>query len=973
MDVDPAKTALFAFIKKGNPQYYGKLLELRTAVKGWLTYIPQTFGHYTRHTIEHSDEIVAQVSKLLFKPTGKTSVVKLTPTEAYILAASAYLHDAGMVVADDEKAKILQSDDWKSWTTKGGGSERWAKVEAFRDGEEPPDKNTRYFLADVQVRHLIAEFVRPDHHLRAAEVIAQHEVDLGLFAFGDPMLREAIADTCVGHGLRTHELEDGDRYPDVCQIQGEDVNLRFVAIMLRLGDLLDMTYDRACPWLMNAACPMPPTSYAHWTQYQRITRRLTSPDRISITAKCKTQEEHRVLQDWCQWIVDEVSHARTLMATAGRHGNWKLPEARIDGPSPTIIIKAAKGAKYFWSEWKLELDNDVIFKRLIYDVYDSPETFIRELIQNALDATRCQMYADLKADGVEPPTYPTEVAEETRQRYAVKVTLSEVDVPNELSGKVETKQVLTVEDCGLGMDQDVIERYFLQIGRTYYDTEDFRTQFGFVPTSRFGLGFLSVFAVSDHVVVETFKPSSGKRPLRLTLTGPRNYLLTETGDQETCGTRISVTLREPLRKRGEVLSLGEVVSDWCKKVEFPVMVNGLGHETEIEAESPEDFTSLVPHVSEENAHFEIRAFPTNIAGIDGEFYVLVFADDHGEAWSRRNWARHIYPVSHPQATTPDIPTDLSCLHGIESAANGRYSGDENVAVRVDYRQPPRESISNLSRIRPHWDWTREPLLVQRLEEIVSDHLGLAPRAGGEAGWQYKQSLVEFFPLHEFWAAQAEMIPLYLEKGLALESLRNVQSYPLIVTVMHIGAERSTPDVTPHATLPYLLEQDIKFISYEHLNAIFRKREVAEINYLDAHSLSVSWRQRAEDAMATFNRPIYHPTSLASFPHQATIGGTIHKTTDNIYDHMIFNTDHEFVTWLASAYQACKEGLHGMTVNQFDSLMSMVDTTLRHPGHRFNELETYLAGWRSIPGLPDELKPPKIDLSQNPFGFRPLPE
>ena len=307
MAADPTKTALFAFIKKENAQYYGRLLDLRDAVEGWLKFVPQTFAHYTDHTVRHSDEIVAQVSKLLFGPTRKTPILKLTATEAYILAAAAYLHDAGMVVPDAEKIKILQSDEWKVWVgDKGAGAKRWAEIEAFRNGEEPPDASIRNFRADVHVRQLIAEFVRPDHHRRAADVIAQHEVDLGLFAFRDPMLREAIASVCVGHGLRTHELEDDERYPDLNQIQGEDVNLRFIAIMLRLGDLLDMSYDRACPWLMNAASPLPSTSYAHWTQYQCIKQRVTSPEKIKISARPKIQKEHRVLQDWCQWIEDEV-------------------------------------------------------------------------------------------------------------------------------------------------------------------------------------------------------------------------------------------------------------------------------------------------------------------------------------------------------------------------------------------------------------------------------------------------------------------------------------------------------------------------------------------------------------------------------------------------------------------------------------------------------------------------------------------
>ena len=60
--------------------------------------------------------------------------------EAYVGAAAAYLHDAGMVTSDEEKEEILLSDAWKGWISEGSGCERWAQIEAFRKGGEPPDE-----------------------------------------------------------------------------------------------------------------------------------------------------------------------------------------------------------------------------------------------------------------------------------------------------------------------------------------------------------------------------------------------------------------------------------------------------------------------------------------------------------------------------------------------------------------------------------------------------------------------------------------------------------------------------------------------------------------------------------------------------------------------------------------------------------------------------------------------------------------
>jgi len=271
--MDTPSSSLLGFLKAHAGLYYGKTLELREAVKGWLAYVPHSFPHYTRHTIEHSDEIIAQMSKLLFADT-RQPIVDLSPVEAYVLVAAAYLHDAGMVVSDSEKARIIESQEWRQWTAgSGGGAKRWAEIQLLRTGPEPRDDNIRHFLADVQTRFLIAELIRRVHHVRAGDVIREHQSALGRFAFDDLMLSRTIADVCIAHGLRHFELDDPERFPDRRDIRGEPTNVRFLAIILRLGDLLDMSHDRACPVLLNAACPLPGDSLAHWTQYQRLTHR----------------------------------------------------------------------------------------------------------------------------------------------------------------------------------------------------------------------------------------------------------------------------------------------------------------------------------------------------------------------------------------------------------------------------------------------------------------------------------------------------------------------------------------------------------------------------------------------------------------------------------------------------------------------------------------------------------------------------
>jgi hypothetical protein len=225
-----------------------------------------------------------------------------------------------------------------------------------------------------------------------------------------------------------------------------------------------------------------------------------------------------------------------------------------------------------------------------------PHAFVRELIQNALDATRCRLYEDLRSMGEPTPNDPTRVPEAGRSVLPIRVGLRWVEVENELSGLLESRQELSVEDRGIGMDEEIITRYLLQVGRSYYATPQFLRRYDFTPTSRFGVGFLSVFADSDHVLVDTYRPSSAAAaPISLLLTGPRQYILTERGDRNEAGTIIRVRLRSPMEP-GELTSN---ISRWCKRVEFPIVVDDLGKVTTVEAEKPEDF--LAEEVNVEGA------------------------------------------------------------------------------------------------------------------------------------------------------------------------------------------------------------------------------------------------------------------------------------------------------------------------------------------------------------------------------------
>ncbi|MDT7041331.1 ATP-binding protein [Candidatus Nitronereus thalassa] len=975
MRLDPQNTPLFNYLYQKSSVYHGKALELREAIQDWLAYIPETFPHYTRHTVQHSDEIILQISKILFfDDDPNKGSIQLSAVEAYILIAAAYLHDAGMVTSNKEKENILQSEDWKIWTTSGGGKKRWEEIIQLRANNRPPDETLRNFLADLQIRFLVAEYIRRYHHIRAMNVISEHQASLGRFAFDDPILSRTIADVCVAHGYNLHELEDRERYPDQRDIRGEKVNVRLMAILLRLGDLLDMTSDRACPLLLNVACPLPADSLAHWTQYRRISHRLSSPDCIEIRADCHTQDEHTILQDWCHWIVNEVQNSSAVAARFTRHKEWNPPQAILNGENATIHIRPASTASYVPSKWTFELDHEVVFQRLVNDVYDHPAVFIRELIQNALDASRSQMYADIIMEGKAPPEYPTQVQKEYRKRYPIDISIECKQITNALSEELEERQIFKINDWGIGMDTEIIERYFLQVGRSYYTTDEFRRKFSFVPTSRFGIGFLSVFAVSDLVIVDTYKPTSPNHDgaIRISLSGPRNYLLREKSQRRKTGTKIEVLLRENI-ERGQITNL---ISKWCRRVEFPIVVNDFGTKTIIEAERPEEFISEIPDVTEEGATFRIRSFPINRPGIEGELYVFAHINAGGESWDKLYWARHIYPLKDPRATPPEYVEDLICTHGIAVGALRHWFGhgySSAMRARLDYRSNTQELNLSRSTIHNRRELTErgDPMVISRWEEILQEHLNGSSYANREDGWKYKQRLVNRFPLHTFWASQPETIPIYLDNKFSKLSLKQIKQFGLITYVIPAGAihrhslygedtvkEIQISDLDNNA--PTISDNDLSFTSDEHITEIFGNRIASNVRWLESGDFAIDWE-------LGINEPEYSPFYMTRFPNSEIIGsGIIRKSSKYFGSYLLLNLNNEFVQWFLRIKLASKEPQSPVTMTHANQTSHLIEECIKYHGGKLHDLSGYLKGWGNIKSLTAELCPPEIELKRKMF-------
>jgi hypothetical protein len=945
------KTALMRYLKvRDDGTYFAKVLELKDRVEGWLNYVPATFPHYTRHTVGHSEEIIRCISNFLFQDgKPKTPTTRINSVEAYILTAAAYLHDAGMVCSDTEKASILASDEWKRWSQAPSVVARMSEIQALRTMANK-DELQANFLADVQLRFLLAEYIRQRHHVRAADLIAESSDEFGRVSFGDPILKKTIADVCLGHGLSTHQLLDEERFPLETEIRGEKVNVRFLATVFRIGDLLDMTSERACPLLMSAASPLPVESIPHWTQYQAITMRSTSPKKIAIRAVCSTREEYQVLNDWCRWIVDEVSFASRAMRNAERHGKWSPPQAAMEdqGGGRTIRLEISKNAAFLPVRWRFELEPSAVIEHLVSNLYSHPLSYVRELLQNAIDASRVALCEEYKLSGKTIPEHLADTDPEDREKYTVVIGLKKRDWQSSSGETLEAASVLYVEDNGVGMDQGIVEKYFLQIGKSFYSSSEFRERFHFVPSSRFGVGFLSVFAAASQVEIVTRRIGSESEGIRILLQGPRSYFVVEQSARAKCGTTIEVLLNREI----ELRDLVQAIREWCVMVEIPVRIECDGKEVEtIRAETSSKWEKVIPDVSEDGASFAVKGLPFRGGGTRGTIYLMARCSAGGERWDSYYRAHVAYPKEYPNAEPIDLPRDSVCFNGFAVREPGGYR--TGYRYRVDIRNA--ESYPSLSResavqFRRKRDEVPDAV-ANALRAALLDHLASIEEPE-RVGWEYKQRLAGEFRILKFWEELPRSICYFYSGEQIIAAPRDLAKHEKFVVLRRLYSQRtSDAEMESYATqlsqkmdVPILLSYQLSMFGVPVREFLLREKSPNSAEVRN-DILRILWSpklRQVEFPLDTYSNRVAFIMEILGMPY---VGIQPHRSGSEYDSVVLLNGLHPFVKWMCLALHAAEAGTDGVTKAHLAQIGDLIRTPLQYGGGHVHELRKYMARWR----------------------------
>lgn len=240
------------------------------------------------------------------------------------------------------------------------------------------------------------------------------------------------------------------------------------------------------------------------------------------------------------------------------------------------------------------------------NIYSKKEVFIRELIQNSLDAILLRRNLDKTLN----------INAEFSSNIEITFEKDKID-----DDKQESVNIIKVRDEGTGMSQNLVERYFVHIGRSFYSSEEYRdlldkNEVSYKPISKFGIGFLTSFLVCREIRVLTSYFNEPNNGLDIYIPNHEGCFFINKDSSLKAGT--SVMLYEDPKNQIEFNKIVKYLRDNILDLQVPVVVKSNIPSLKQLDFQIESFQLRRDHYSQRNSH-PFFFIPFNNEGLKSGF------------------------------------------------------------------------------------------------------------------------------------------------------------------------------------------------------------------------------------------------------------------------------------------------------------------------------------------------------------------
>jgi molecular chaperone HtpG len=359
---------------------------------------------------------------------------------------------------------------------------------------------------------------------------------------------------------------------------------------------------------------------------------------------------------------------------------------------------------------QISVQSENIFPIIKKFLYTDQEIFLRELVSNAVDATKkIQTLA--------------RIGEYSEELGDLKVEIS-ID---------EKKKTLTITDYGVGMTEEEVEKYITQLafsGATEF-VEKWKDKDPDQMIGHFGLGFYSAFMVAKEVNIVSHSYKKDAEPVKWECDGTTSYTI-EKGKRKKRGTDIILYLTdEDAETYLTKWKIRELLRKYCRFLPIPVEFDGeiINSIDPIWTKKPADlsqedykkfFEELYPMQEAPLFHIHINTdYPFNLTGV-------LYFPKINQALDNRKDRVQLY--SNQVFVTEDVkdvlPEYLVLLQGVVDSPD----------IPLNVSRSALQSDSNVKKITSH------------ISKKVSDKLTeifKADREDYQSKWEYLDLIVKY--------------------------------------------------------------------------------------------------------------------------------------------------------------------------------------------------------------------------------------
>ncbi|MCL2598017.1 MAG: ATP-binding protein [Paludibacter sp.] len=467
----------------------------KKVVPSALNAISALFPHYSLHDETHSITIINNIVRVL----GKESIAKLPAIDIWLILEASYNHDIGMVVYADELFNTLQTNDFINFF-KTIQQDRQNGLYEFAIQFDIKDNKLQYKSLELNlglhdgIKFILAEYFRQKHADRSKSVIENPDKLSTPRGVIPHRIFKILAEICSSH---TKGFDEVMKLP-FCEvgIDVENAHPRFISCLLRVGDLLDLDNNRFSEVMLRTITKIPIDTLNHKNKHLSI-ESFQIDRKINIHAKCKDYDTANITQHWFDYINTEIRDQLTKW-------NEIVPSKEL-GYLPTIGNLIVELADYDYIDGKKKpkfaIDTSKALELLQgAGLYDGAYQSIREILQNAVDATLLRIWLENENE-LKSETPQSKVFKDITQRYAIEIEIKEHDASDE--NKIWE---FSVTDKGTGISTEELN-FLMNTGSSSKNLKKANLidamPLWLRPSGVFGIGFQSIFMLTEQVKIET--------------------------------------------------------------------------------------------------------------------------------------------------------------------------------------------------------------------------------------------------------------------------------------------------------------------------------------------------------------------------------------------------------------------------------------------------------------------------------------